>query len=93
MPSTQIEVYDPATNHWATLTDKLPLDTSTHLRAFPFHDDLLLYSAQQKTQNVQVALIHVAAVAAGQSQYARLTVTPTPAAPAATSKPAAVSSK
>jgi len=94
VPSTQIEVYEPATNHWSTLTDKLPLETSTHLRAFPFHDDLLLYSAQQKTQNVQVALIHVDAVAAGQSQYASITVTPTPAAPApAAAKPAAVSSK
>jgi hypothetical protein len=94
VPSTQIEVYDPATNHWSTLTDKLPLETSTHLRAFPFRDDLLLYSAQQKTQNVQVALIHVDAVAAGQSQYARIAVTPTRAAPdPAAARPAAVSSK
>jgi len=81
VPSTQIEVYEPATNHWSTLTEKLPLETPSHVRAFAFHDDLLLYSAQQKTPNVQLALIHVDAVAAGAARYASLRVTPTPDAP------------
>jgi len=80
-PSSRIEVYDPATNHWSTLSDKLPLETPSHLRAFAFHDDLLLYSAQQKTAQVQVALIHVDAVAAGESRYVSLSVTRTPDPP------------
>src|SRR6185503_13858037 len=69
-PSSRIEVYDPATNQWSTLTDTLPLDTPTHLRAFEFHDDLLLFSSQQESAKVQVALIHVQAVAQGQRRYA-----------------------
>ncbi|MEO8179274.1 MAG: kelch repeat-containing protein [Deltaproteobacteria bacterium] len=80
-PTSRVEVYDPATNHWSTLTEKLPLETPSHVRAFAFHDDLLLYSAQQQSANVQVALIHVDAVAAGAAEYASLRVTPTPDAP------------
>ena len=81
-PTSRVEVYDPATNHWSTLTEKLPLETPAHVRAFAFHDDLLLYSAQQKTAQVQVALIHVNAVAGGAAQYTNLRVTPTPDVPA-----------
>jgi hypothetical protein len=91
-PSSRIEVYDPATNQWSTLTEKLPLETPAHLRAFAFHDDLLLYSAQQKTASVQVALIHVDALAAGETEYASVRVTPTPEAPVP-AKTAALGSK
>ncbi|MEY4551377.1 MAG: hypothetical protein RL685_7572, partial [Pseudomonadota bacterium] len=31
-PSKLIEVYDPATNQWSTLTDQPPLETMTHVR-------------------------------------------------------------
>ena len=90
-PSSRIEVYDPATDHWSTLSEQLPLETPTHLRAFAFRDDLLLYSAQQKTANVQVALIHVAALAAGQNNYTKLSVTRTPDPPVLAAKAAAPS--
>jgi N-acetylneuraminic acid mutarotase len=91
-PSSLIEVYDPAANTWSTLTDKLPLETPTHLRAFAFNDDLLLYSAQFDGPKVQVALVHVAAVAAGQQKYASITLPKSPALPDV-GKPAAVSKR
>ena len=77
-PTSAIEVYDPATNQWSTLTEKLPFESATHLRAFAFHDALLLYTAQHAGSTVQVALVNVDAVAHGQGQYASVTVKPTP---------------
>lgn len=85
-PSTLIEAYDPATNTWSTLSDKLPLDSPLHLRAFAWHDDLLLYTAQQESRSVQVALVNVDALAHGQKSFARLMVSHSAEAPANTPK-------
>jgi len=81
-PTSAIEVYEPATNQWSTLTEKLPFESPTHLRAFAFHDNLLLYTAQHTGSTVQVALVNVDALAHGQSQYTNVTVKPTPDATA-----------
>ena len=79
-PTSAIEVYDPATNAWSTLTEKLPFESPTHLRAYAFHDGLLLYTAQHESSTVQVALVNVDAVAHGENQYASISVKATPAA-------------
>ncbi len=93
-PSKLIEVYDPAANQWSTLTDQPPLETMTHVRAFAYFDQLLLYSAQQKDAKAQVALLNPKALAAGERKLASFVVQPSPplpvvAKPATPAKPAA----
>lgn len=80
-PSKLIEVYDPATNQWSTLTDQIPLETTSQVRAFAYFDQLGLYSAQQKDAKAQVALLNPKAIAAGERKFASFTVQPSPPLP------------
>ncbi len=89
-PTSAIESYDPASDRWVTLTERLPLDTPKQMSAFAFRDRLLLYSANRQTQSAQLALIDPAALAAGRTPFINLTVAALPApAAAGSSGPAA----
>lgn len=92
-PSKLIEVYDPASNQWSTLTDQPPLETMTHVRAFAYFDQLLLYSAQQKDARAQVALLNPKALAAGERRLATFVVQPSPPLPVVAKGPAAAPGK
>lgn len=73
-PTSVIESYDPASDRWVTLTERLPLDTTQQMSAFAFRDRLLLYSANLPTQSAQLALIDPAALAAGRTPFVTLSV-------------------
>jgi len=51
-----IEVYDPETNEWETLSVELPF-TPKHMRAFALRDRLLIYSAHDEGDVVHIGLI------------------------------------
>ncbi len=53
----RIEAYDPKTQTWSVVLDKLPIADTHQLRAFAFHDKLLIYTAQREDQQVQLVLI------------------------------------
>ncbi|HVZ31394.1 MAG TPA: kelch repeat-containing protein, partial [Polyangiaceae bacterium] len=89
-PSAAIDVFDPATNQWSTLTEKFPFASSEHVRAFAFHDDLLLYTAQHEGQSSEVALLDVAAIARGATTYAHLEVSAPARASANAARPSAL---
>lgn len=69
-----IEAFDPAAGTWATLRSQVPLDSIEQLRAFAYHDQLLLYSAQKAEASVQVAILDPAALAAGRQDFVRVNV-------------------
>lgn len=73
-PTAKVEVYEPATDSWSTLQAPLPLDSTGHLRAFAFRDQLLLYTAQRADGNVQVALLDIEALAKGNQSYKRMSL-------------------
>ncbi|MET0410037.1 MAG: hypothetical protein ABW217_02015 [Polyangiaceae bacterium] len=75
-PATSIEVYDPASNGWSVLTESLPLADSAQLRAFAYRDRLLIYTAQHEAQTVEVALLDPQALAAGATEYKKLSAAP-----------------
>lgn len=52
-----IEVYDPRTDRWSVLVDELPMRDTHQLRVFPFHDRLLVYSAQRDDGKLQVLFV------------------------------------
>jgi N-acetylneuraminic acid mutarotase len=56
VPEASIEVYDPATNTWSVLIEKLPIDT-THMRMFAFRDRLLIYTAQNEAAEVHLLVV------------------------------------
>lgn len=53
----RVEVYDPQTRTWSVVLDKLPIADTHQLRAFPFRDKILIYTAQREDQRVQLVLI------------------------------------
>lgn len=73
-PTGRLEAYDVALDRWTTLVEQLPLSTPRQLQAFPFGDQLLLYSAQLPTQHVEIALLSPEALAAGHTGFARLEI-------------------
>jgi N-acetylneuraminic acid mutarotase len=78
VPSTRIEVYDPAMDRWATLSETLPFDEPKQLQAFAYREHLLLYTANRSTPTVQVALIDPRALSLGSPRFVSI---PVPAAP------------
>lgn len=52
-----IEVYDPESDRWSVLVDELPMRDTHQLRAFPFHERLLVYSAQRDDGKVQLLIV------------------------------------
>jgi N-acetylneuraminic acid mutarotase len=56
VPNASVEVFDPATNTWATLLEKLPIEPK-HLTVLPWNDGLLLYSAHVEQGRAHFALI------------------------------------
>jgi N-acetylneuraminic acid mutarotase len=77
-PSTKIEVYEPVVDRWSVLPSAVPLDSTGHLRAFAFKDQLLLYTANRADGTVQVALLDTEAMAMGNQNFRRMSV-PAPA--------------
>lgn len=55
-PEAALEVYDPATQTWSVLLDKLPIDT-THMRMFAHRNRLLIYSAHSEKPTVELLFI------------------------------------
>ena len=56
IPEPSIEVYDPGTNTWSVLIDKLPIDT-THMHMFAFRDRLLIYTAHNEDARVHIMIV------------------------------------
>jgi len=83
-PTSAIESYDPASDRWTTLSERLPLETPKQLQAFAFQDRLLLYSANCPTQTAQLALIDPEGLAEGRTSFMTVQVpAPSGAAPEA----------
>jgi N-acetylneuraminic acid mutarotase len=78
VPSTRIEAYDPATDTWATVSETLPFEEPRQLQAFGYRDRLLLYTANRSTPTVQVALIDPRALAAGNTRFVAMPLSPAP---------------
>ena len=55
-PNASIEVYDPASNTWSTLLERIPIEPR-HAIMLPYGDALLLYSAHDEEGRVHVALV------------------------------------
>lgn len=55
-PNPTLEVYDPASNRWSTLLERIPVEPR-HLTMLRYEDSLLLYSAHDPQGRVHVALI------------------------------------
>jgi N-acetylneuraminic acid mutarotase len=53
---SRVEVYDPKSNTWSVLVEKLPFDDTHQLRAFPLNNRILLYTAQRDDNQAQVVL-------------------------------------
>lgn len=58
---SRIEVYDPRSNTWSVLVDKLPIEDTHQLRAFAFNNRILLYTAQRNDNRAQIVLFDPAA--------------------------------
>jgi N-acetylneuraminic acid mutarotase len=74
VPSTRIEMYDPATDQWTTVSETLPFEDPKQLRAFAYQGRLFLYTAQRPSASVQLALLDPAALAAGSRQFVSVAV-------------------
>lgn len=57
----RIEVYDSKTDTWSVFVEKLPIEDTHQLRAFAFHNRILLYTAQRSDNQAQVVLFDPAA--------------------------------
>jgi len=73
-PTLRIEAFDLATESWSALPSPLPLDSAEQLLAFPFDDQLLVYSAQRNDASVQLGWLDPEALAAGRKDYVRMNV-------------------
>ena len=51
-----IEVYDPRTDQWSEHVAELPFDTK-HVRAFRYHDRLLLESTHNDDARIRLAFV------------------------------------
>jgi N-acetylneuraminic acid mutarotase len=53
---SRVEVFDPKSNTWSVLVEKLPIEDTHQLRAFAFNNRILLYTAQRNDNQAQVVL-------------------------------------
>ncbi len=59
-PDGSIEVFDPKTQRWSVLIDKLPMVTK-HMRVAAYGERLLIYSAHSESDEVHLMLVDVGA--------------------------------
>jgi hypothetical protein len=74
VPTSKIEVYEPAADRWSVVKAPVPLESPAHVRAFSFKDGLLLYSANRADGIVQVALLDIDALAADKTEFKHMNV-------------------
>lgn len=52
----RVEVYDPQTNTWSQLVDRLPIEDTHQLRAFALNNRILIYTGQRNDDRVQLVV-------------------------------------